>query len=416
VHITTIINIKILCGILPGHVKALRGSALADVETIEDAWLTIKDGSIHGFGQMLNLDMNELDGSEVIDATGRLVLPAFVDSHTHLVHAGTREDEWIMRLQGLTYADIAARGGGILSSATKLQNAPIDILIEDGLQKLIAVAKMGTGSIEIKSGYGLSHDAEIKMLRVIKVLKEQSPLRIKSTFLALHAIPKANKFNPDAFVDDMINRTLPHVVDEGLADFVDAFCEDGYFTNAQTMRLVAAAHKYGLPAKIHVNQFKSTGAIAELVAAEALSVDHLEVMSEGDMEALRGSNTVATILPACSSFISIPYAPARKLIENNTIVALASDYNPGSSPTANMQLVQSLACMHMAMLPNEAFNAATINGSAALHLSHQVGSITIGKKADLIITDPIPSLGYMAYNFGHNHVWKIMVNGKEIKK
>lgn len=408
---TIFINIKELAGILPKEKLFLRGSELNYIHSIKNAWLKIEDGIIDSFGQMADFTTEMIGHAEVLDVEGRSIIPAFVDSHTHLVHAGTREDEWILRLQGKTYAEIAASGGGILNSAAKLQKASEEDLLETAVAKLNQAIAMGTGAIEIKSGYGLAHDAELKMLRVIQQIKKHTKATIKSTFLALHALPSEYKNKPDSFVDQMIEHTLPMVAEEGLADYVDAFCEEGYFTTQQTLRLIEAAAKYGIKAKIHVNQFVSTGAVKDFVSAGALSLDHLEVMTEQDLECFENSKTIATLLPACSLFIDIPYAPAGKLIEKNAIIALASDYNPGSSPTANMQLVQSLACIQMKLSPSQALNASTINGAAALDLGNTLGSITPGKKANLIITNKIPSLGFMSYNFGHNHVWKTVLSG-----
>ncbi len=407
-----IINIKELIGILPPEIKVLTGAELSKVKSLTKAWLHISGQRITDFGEMASLPKNLVESCKIIDATGKLVLPSYVDSHTHLVYAGTREDEFEMRLNGLSYADIAKRGGGILNSAKKLADTSEAALLTQSLARLNDVINMGTGAIEIKSGYGLSVAGELKMLRTAKALKNQTDAIIKTTFLALHAVPQAYTLNADAYVDLMINEVLPQVAEEGLADYVDAFCEEGYFSVAQTEQLLIAAAKYGLKPKVHVNQFNAIGGIAACVKHKAISVDHLEVMAAEDFNSLANSATIATLLPICSLFIKIPYAPARTLLQHDAKIALATDFNPGSSPSGNMQLVQSLACTQMNLTPIEAFNAATINGAAALELSDELGSITRGKRANLIITKEIPSLTYIPYNVGHNHVEMHILNGR----
>jgi len=404
-------NIKQLAGIQPQATKVLRGKALDVVISLENAWLLAVDGVIHSFGSMAHFPESLPAQAEIVDCTGRMVLPAFVDSHTHLVFAGTREDEFAMRLAGMSYEEIAKRGGGIINSAKKLQLASEDELFEQASRRLKEVIAMGTGAIEIKSGYGLNPQAELKMLRVIKRLAATSEATIKATFLGLHAIPPEFAGRSDAFVDAMIDEVLPIIAAEGLAEYADVFCEPGYFNLAQTERFLVAADKFGLKPKIHVNQFNAFGGVALAVNHGAISVDHLEVMKDEDFNALQNCNTIATLLPICSLMISIPYAPARKMVDSNIAIALATDFNPGSSPSGNMQLAQSLACVQMKLSPNEAFNAATINGAAALQLSTELGSITEGKRANLIVTKPIPSLGYVAYNVGHNQVGFVYLNG-----
>jgi imidazolonepropionase len=404
-------NIKQLAGIQPQATKVLRGKALNVVISLENAWLLAVDGRIHSFGSMAHLPESVPAQAEIVDCTGRMVLPAFVDSHTHLVFAGTREDEFAMRLAGMSYEEIAKRGGGIINSAKKLKQATEDELLEQASRRLKEVIAMGTGAIEIKSGYGLNPQAELKMLRVIKRLAATSEATIKATFLGLHAIPPEFAGRADAFVDAMIDEVLPTIAAEGLAEYADVFCESGYFNLAQTERFLVAADKIGLKPKIHVNQFNAFGGVALAVNHHAVSVDHLEIMKDEDFNALQNSNTIATLLPICSLMINIPYAPARKMVDENIAIALATDFNPGSSPSGNMQLAQSLACVQMKLLPNEAFNAATINGAAALQLSTELGSITEGKRANLIVTKPIPSLGFMAYNVGHNQVDFVYLNG-----
>lgn len=408
---TLFLNIKQLAGIQPKGVHALPGHALKTVKSLDDAWLRIEDGLIHSFGTMHNVPEDLPQGTARVDCKGRLIIPAFVDSHTHLVFAGTREDEFAMRLSGMSYEEIAARGGGILNSANKLQTTSEEELLVQALPRLKEVIRLGTGAIEIKSGYGLSVEAELKMLRTINNLRKHTDATIKATFLGLHALPTAYKSNPDAYIDLMINEVLPVIAAENLAEYADVFCEKGYFSLEQTDRFLLAAEKFGLKTKIHVNQFNAFGGVPLAVKHKAISVDHLEVMNTEDFESLAQSKTIATVLPICSLMINIPYAPARKLADSNITVALASDFNPGSAPGGNMQLAQSLACVNMKLTPNEAFNASTINGAAALQLSAELGSITEGKKANIIITKPIPSLGYIAYNVGHNHVENVYLNG-----
>lgn len=408
---TLFTNIKQLAGIQPHGDRVLRGKELDIVVSLDNAWLLVVDGLIHSFGYMAHIPENFPLQAEIVDCTGRMVLPAFVDSHTHLVFAGTREDEFAMRLAGMSYEEIAKRGGGIINSAKKLQLASEDDLLEQANLRLKEVIAMGTGAIEIKSGYGLNVQAELKMLRVIKRLAETSNATIKATFLGLHALPPEYAGRADAYVDLMIDEVLPTIASERLAEYADVFCESGYFDLAQTERFLTAAANVGLRPKIHVNQFNAFGGVQLAVNQSAISVDHLEVMNQVDFAALQGSETIATVLPICSLMIHIPYAPARKMVDDNIAIALATDFNPGSSPSGNMQLAQSLACIQMKLTPNEAFNAATINGAASLQLSAELGSITEGKKANLIITKPIPSLGYLAYNVGHNQVDFVYLNG-----
>jgi len=407
------INIKELTGILPAGVTHLTGDDLNTIQSISNAWLKVEDGIIADFGPMDSLPTKEFENVNTVDATGRLLLPAFIDSHTHLVFAGTREDEFIMRLNGASYEEIAAAGGGILNSAQKLQTASEDELYESAKARLDDVISMGTGAIEIKSGYGLSTESELKMLRVIKRLKQNSKATIKATFLGAHAVPTQFKGQPDAYLNYLLKETLPKVAAENLADYVDIFCETGYFNANHTEQLLSAAHTLGIKAKIHVNQFTSIGGIQTAVKHKIVSVDHLEIMNEADFSSLENSQTIATLLPLCSFFINLPYSPAREMLKRNILIALASDYNPGSTPSGNMQLVQSAACVQMKLTPIEAFNASTINAAAAVNESKNLGSITKGKKANLLLTKPIPSLGFMAYNFGHNHIEKVFLEGEE---
>lgn len=398
-------NIKGLAGILEDSPAALRGAELDQLSVVENAFLAIEDGVISLYGSMDDLSgITDWSNLEVIDASGKYVLPAYCDSHTHLVFAEPRSGEFVDRIKGLSYEEIGKKGGGILNSAKKLADKPEDELFEDAMRRLEGVKEYGTGSIEIKSGYGLSVDAELKMLRVIRRLKEASDVTIKANFLGAHAFPTEYKENREGYVNLIINDMLPKVVDEGLADYIDAFCERNYFTAEQLDQILEAGVKAGLKPKIHVNQFSIMGGVEIGVKHGAISVDHLEELDDNDIAALKNSNTIATALPSCSFFLNIPYSPVRRMLDNNLAIALASDFNPGSTPSYNMQFVQSLACINMKLTPNEAINATTINGAFAMELGHEYGSITVGKKANIIITKEIPSLDYMPYSFGENCV------------
>lgn len=403
-------NIKGLAGILEENNQPLRGKELGQLHVIENAFLAIEDGRILLYGSMDDLigitDWNDL---EIIDAEGKYVFPAFCDSHTHIVFAATREEEFVDRINGLTYEEIGKKGGGILNSARKLADMPEDKLIEDTLKRLELVQSMGTGAIEIKSGYGLSVEAELKMLRVANKLKELSPLTIKTTFLGAHAFPAEFKEKKDAYVDLVINTMLPKVADEGLADYIDVFCERNYFTPEQLDQILEAGVKRGLLPKIHVNQFSIQGGVGIGVKHGAVSVDHLEELDDNDINILQTGSTIATALPSCSFFLGIPYSPVRRMIEANLAVALATDFNPGSTPSGNMQFVNALGCIQMKLTPEEALNATTINGAYAMQLQNELGSITIGKKANIVITKEIPSLAYMPYSFGENIVERTLV-------
>lgn len=385
---------------------------MASIETIQDAFVEIEDGIITAFGSMDEwMGIDDWNNTEVIDANGGMVLPSYCDSHTHLVFAASREGEFVDRINGLSYEEIAKKGGGILNSARKLQAASEEELLASALKRANEIMLMGTGAVEIKSGYGLTLDAELKMLRVIKKLKEVSPLTIKSTFLGAHALPQEYKGNKDAYMDLVINEMLPQVAAENLADYVDIFCEDGYFDVADTERLLEAASQYNLIPKTHVNQFNIISGVQASVKYNALSVDHLEVMNDEDIEALQGTNCMPTLLPSCSFFLGIPYGPARKMMQAGLPVALATDYNPGSTPSGNMNFVASLGCIQLKMTPEEVINATTINTAYAMGLSEELGSIAVGKKANLFITKPMPSYAYLPYAFGHNQIETIIVNG-----
>ena len=395
--------------------KWVAGKEMSQISTIKNAFVEIEDGIISSFGSMNDWKgIEDWNNIEIIDAEGGMVFPTYCDSHTHLVFASSREDEFVDRINGLSYEEIAQRGGGILNSAEKLQNTSEDQLYNISIERLNNLIKMGTGAIEIKSGYGLTLDAELKILRVIKRLKENSEITIKATFLAAHALPKEFKDNKDGYMDLVINEMLPIVAKENLADYVDIFCEKGYFSVEDTKRLLKAANKYGIKAKTHVNQFNSIGGVEASVKLGALSVDHLEEMKEEDFVSLENSECMPTILPSCSFFLGIPYGPATKMIERGLPVALATDYNPGSSPSGNMNFVASLGCTQMKMTPEQVINATTINTAYAMGVEKELGSICVGKKANLFITKEIPSYSYLPYSFGENLINKVIINGKII--
>lgn len=398
-------NIKGLIGVVIDPNGPKRGKSLNELSIIEDAFLAIEDGRISFFGPMSELmGISDWTNLEIIDAEGKYVMPAFCDSHSHLVFARTREDEFVDRIKGLTYEEIGQKGGGILNSARRLAEMSEDELEIAALKRLALVKSFGTGAIEIKSGYGLSVEAELKMLRVIKRLKEKSDLTIKATFLGAHAFPLAYKERKDDYVDLIINEMIPPIVAEGLADYIDVFCERNYFTPEQLDRILTAGVAAGLKPKIHVNQFSILGGVGIGVKHGAVSVDHLEELDETDLSFLKASDTIATALPSCSFFLNIPYAPARKMLDNEVVLAIASDFNPGSTPSGNMQFVNSLACIKMRLTPAEAFNASTLNGAYAMNLGEELGSISIGKKANILITKEMPSFDYLAYSFGENVV------------
>lgn len=405
-----ITNIKELLQVRDTNVNIVKGSDMKVLPTLKNAYLLIEHDTIIQYGLMSECEGLEAD--VVIDATGKIVLPSWCDSHTHIVYAGDRSQEFVDRINGLSYEEIAERGGGILNSAEQLQNTSEDELYKQSLKRLNDVIKLGTGAIEIKSGYGLTVDAELKMLRVIKRLKQDSPAKIKATLLGAHAIPKEFKNNKDAFLDLVVNEMIPQVSKLQLADYVDVFCEKGYFSLEDTERILEAGTKHRLIPKIHVNQFNAFGGVALGVKYNALSVDHLEEMTNKDIEALKNSKTIPVALPSCSYFLSIPYTPARQIIDAGLPLALATDYNPGSTPSGNMNFVLSTACIKMKMTPEEAINAATINGAYAMGISNLYGSITRGKKANIIITKPINSYYNLPYAFGDNLIDKVIINGR----
>jgi imidazolonepropionase len=361
------------------------------------------------------MGISDWNNTNIIDAEGGMVFPSYCDSHTHLVFNGSREEEFNDRIKGLTYQEIADNGGGILNSAKKINEISEDELFEISLERLNKLIQLGTGAIEIKSGYGLSIDNEIKILNVIDRLKKISPATIKSTFLGLHAIPKQFKGEKNKYIDLVIDKILPLIEKNNLADFIDVFCEEGYFDTKDTDKILKAGKKIGLVGKTHVNQFNSIGGIKVSIENEALSVDHLETMTEEDFDDLIGTNCMPTLLPSCSFFLGIPYAPANEFIKIGLPIALASDFNPGSSPSGNMNLVSALACIKLKLTSEQVINATTINSAYAMDLDKELGSIMVGKKANLFITKPIPTYKYLHYSFGENLIKKVILNGKIIK-
>ena len=407
---TLITNIKELLQVRENSIVKVSGAEMAILPTIKNAFLLIKDNLIADFGTMDNVPKIATD--KIIDATGKIVLPSWCDSHTHIVYAGNREQEFVDRINGLSYEEIANRGGGILNSAKKLNETSEEEIYQQSKARLEEVMRLGTGAVEIKSGYGLTVEGELKMLRVIQLLAQNYPITIKATFLGAHAFPTEYKENRKGYMECMLNEMLPEIAKNKLADFIDVFCETGYFTVAETEEIMEAGIKLGLKPKIHVNQFNSIGGIQAGVKYEAVSVDHLEVMTTEDILALKNTATMPVALPSCSYFLSIPYTPAREMIAAGLPVALATDYNPGSTPSGNMNFVVATACIKMKMTPEEAINAATINGAYAMGISETHGSITIGKKANLIITKPIPSYYQLPYAFGSNLIETVVVEGE----
>jgi imidazolonepropionase len=414
-------NIKQLVNVRE-QTHVLRGAELAELPVIENAYLIIEDGIIAEYGEMKDAPHSQLTSHSSQQAT---VLPAWCDSHTHLVFAGSRENEFVDKIKGLSYAEIAAKGGGILNSAKKLNETSADELFIEAWKRLEEVSKLGTGAIEIKSGYGLSVEGELKMLRVIKKLKEKSSLSIKSSFLGAHTYSLEFKEDHQGYIDIIINEMLPVIAKEKLADYIDVFCEKGFFSAEETETICKAGMQFGLKPKLHVNQLNSIGGIEAGIKMNALSLDHLETLTENEIELLasppapllaeRGEEKpICTLLPTAAFFLNSPLQPARQLINRGAAIALASDYNPGSSPSGNMNFVVALSCIQMKMLPEEAINAATINGAYAMEVGDELGSITVGKKANLIFTKPIPSLAYLPYSFGNNLIDKVMIGGEFI--
>ena len=410
---TLITNIKKLVNVRE-EIKLLRGKELSVLPSIENAYLVIENGLIAEYGSMQNLKPQTSKIKQTFDASGQFILPCWCDSHTHLVFAASREEEFVDKIKGTSYEEIAAKGGGILNSAKKLNTMSEDELFDLSWKRMKDVIKFGTGAIEIKSGYGLSVEGELKMLRVIKKLKERSPIPIKSTFLGAHTYPLEYKENHQGYIDLIINEMLPVIAKEKLADYIDVFCETGFFSPEETETICKAGIGYGLKAKIHANQLNFSGGVETGIKLGAVSVDHLETVNGDIIDKLSNSNTIGTLLPTAAFFLRMPFQPARRIIDAGCAVAIASDYNPGSSPSGNMNLVVAMSCIGMKMLPEEAINAATGNGAFAMELQNEVGSITVGKKANLIFTEPIPSLTYLPYSFGSNLIDKVMINGEII--
>jgi imidazolonepropionase len=385
---------------------------MIDLPVINDAWLLAENGRIAAFGTMAECPGR---ADTMLDATGRFVFPSWCDSHTHIVFAATREEEFVDRIRGLSYEEIARRGGGILNSARKMQAATEDDLLAGARERLQEVISMGTGAIEIKSGYGLTPESELKMLRVIRRLRDESPIPVKATFLGAHAVPLEYKDRRNDYISLIINEMLPEVAGEGLADYCDVFCDKGFFTPEETDKILKSAATYGLKAKIHANELGITGGVQVGVANGALSVDHLEYTGREEIEALRNSNTIPVLLPNCAFFLGIPYPDARGMIDAGLQVALASDFNPGSAPSGNMPFVVSLACIRMKMMPEEAINAATIVGARAMELEKEMGTLAVGKRANLWISRPMNTLAVLPYHFGSNLVEKVILNGQALE-
>lgn len=403
-------NIKGLVQVREGSTTAVAGSAMSHLPVMEDAFVAVSNGRIEAYGPMEQVP--DESSAQIIDATARFVLPAFVDSHTHLVFAASREEEFVMKLKGASYADIAASGGGILNSARRLQAMPEDELFERTLVRANEVIATGTGAVEIKSGYGLTVRDEMKMLRVARRLGEATPLTVRTTFLGAHAIPRDT--TREAYVEKVIQEMIPAIAEEKLADYIDVFCEEGFFTPEDTERIAEAGKTAGMLPRIHANQLHRSGGVQVAVKTGAVSVDHLENIGDEEIALLKESSVMPTALPGAAFFLNLPFTPARKLIDAGCPLAIASDYNPGSAPSGNMPLMIALACIKMRMLPEEAINAATINTACALQLQHELATITKGKVANVIITHPIPSVAHIPYAFGSRVVDRVILNGRVV--
>ena len=408
-------NIKKLVQLRDAQITKICGADMDVLPCMDDAWLAIDNGLIADYGLMSEFPgITDWKDLQVIDADGKMVLPSWVDSHTHLVYAGSREQEFTDRIKGLSYEEIAQRGGGILNSSKKLQETSEEELLQQALPRLHEIIMQGTGAVEIKSGYGLSLESELKMLRVIKKIKETTKLTVKATFLGAHAFPQAYKQNKRSYIDSIINEMIPVVAEEKLAEFIDVFCEQNYFSFDETIEILEAGKKHGLIPKVHAEQMSHSGGVEAGVKCGAISVDHLEYVNEADIKLLYNSITMPTILPGAAYFISLPNPPARQMIDRGLPLAIASDFNPGTSPTGNMNLMQSIACIQYKLTPNEAINASTLNSAYAMGIEKELGSITIGKKANLFITKVIPSTDFIAYSFGSNLIEKVILNGEVI--
>lgn len=405
-------NIGILAGIENAGKIRLRGEEMKSLGQIDNAWLLVENGKISAFGSMDDMPAEGLSADCEVNAQGGTVLPSWCDPHTHIVYAGSREGEFVDKIMGLSYAEIARRGGGILNSADLLHTLSEDELYRQAMHRAEEIMRKGTGCVEIKSGYGLNTADEMKMLRVIRRIKEDTPMHVVSTFLGAHAVGRS--FSHDEYVNTVVNEMIPEAGREGLADYVDVFCDEGFFTPEDTDRILNAAAKYGMKPKIHVDELAATGGLPVAVKYGALSVDHLENMPETEFDILKDSNTMPTVLPGTSFFLNMPYAPARKMIDAGLGVAVASDYNPGSTPSGDMKFVVSLACIKMRLLPAEAINAATLNAAYAMGQSHEYGSITVGKTANFFITEPIPSIDYIPYAYTSPIICRTFLNGKEV--
>ncbi|MBS1559722.1 MAG: imidazolonepropionase [Bacteroidetes bacterium] len=409
-HDILITHIKGLAQVRETSISFLAGLSMAELPMITDAYLHISNGRITGYGKMETLP--SISADEVIEATGRFVFPSFVDSHSHLVFAASREEEFVMKIKGATYAEIAAQGGGILNSAKKLQQSSEDELTEKTIQRAHEIIRLGTGAVEIKSGYGLTVKDELKMLRVARRIGKETPLTVKTTFLGAHAVPSGIK--KQDYIKQVIEEMIPAVAAEKLADYIDVFCEEGFFSVDETERIVEEGKKHGMKPRIHANQLHRSGGVQVGVKTNALSVDHLENIGDEEIQLLKGKKTMPTALPGAAFFLNLPFPPARKMLDEGLPIAIASDYNPGSSPTGNMQVMVSLACIKMKLTPEEAFNAATINTAYALELSATHGSITHEKIANVFITTPAPSLAYLPYHFGNQFVETVILNGQRV--
>lgn len=405
-------NIGILAGIENAGKIRLRGEEMKSLGQIDNAWLLVENSKISAFGSMDDMPAEGLSADCEVNAQGGTVLPSWCDPHTHIVYAGSREGEFVDKIMGLSYAEIARRGGGILNSADLLHTLSEDELYRQAMHRAEEIMRKGTGCVEIKSGYGLNTADEMKMLRVIRRIKEDTPMHVVSTFLGAHAVGRS--FSHDEYVNTVVNEMIPEAGREGLADYVDVFCDEGFFTPEDTDRILDAAAKYGMKPKIHVDELAATGGLPVAVKHGALSVDHLENMPETEFDILKDSNTMPTVLPGTSFFLNMPYAPARKMIDAGLGVAVASDYNPGSTPSGDMKFVVSLACIKMRLLPAEAINAATLNAAYAMGQSHEYGSITVGKTANFFITEPIPSIDYIPYAYTSPIICRTFLNGKEV--